>query len=117
MTLPTYPGIETLSSFQPENLRGWIPRLVRLVMGLLQGKMNVVIEVTLTASAAFTTVTDARIGYSSAPIAVPLTSNAAAELGAGTLYIPSATILNGSFVIQHANNSQTDRNFRFVVIG
>lgn len=115
MTLPTYPGIETPTTFHPENLRGWLPRLVRLVMGLLQGKMNVVIEVTLTAGAASTTVTDARIGYSSAPIAVPLTANAAAELA--TLYIPSATILNGSFVIQHANNSQTDRDFRFVVMG
>lgn len=72
---------------------------------------------TLTASVASSTLTDDRIGFNSAIILVPTTANAAAELGAGTLYISESGRVNGSVVITHANNAQTDRTFRFIVMG
>lgn len=84
---------------------------------LAQGRSNAVVTVTLTANAASSTVATPTTAAGTAPIPVPLTAHAAAELGNGTLYIPAATILNGSFVVQHANNSQIDRTFLFVCIG
>jgi len=82
---------------------------------LIQGRSNALVEASLTANAASTTVTAPNCGTGSAPIAVPVTAHAAAEIGAGTMYI--STISNGSFVVTHANNAQTDRTFRFVTIG
>ncbi len=84
---------------------------------LASGRSNAVVTVTLTANASSSTVSTPTTGSESAPIPVPLTAHAAAEIGNGTLYIPQATILNGSFVVQHANNSQLDRTFLFVCIG
>jgi hypothetical protein len=44
-----------------------------------------------------------------------MTANAAAEVGAGTIYI--SAVSHRSFTITHANNAQTDRTFGFVCIG
>lgn len=45
----------------------------------------------------------------------PLTANAAAELSGGTMYVAQAHRLNGLWVVTHANNPQTDRDFLWVV--
>jgi len=81
------------------------------------GRSNAVGAVTLTANAATTTVTDMNCAAASAILLMPTTANASAEHGAGTVYIATATILNGSFVITHANNAQTDRIFRYAIHG
>jgi DNA-binding beta-propeller fold protein YncE len=47
----------------------------------------------------------------------PRTANAAAELAAGTMYITDANMGNGTFTVIHANNAQTDRDFRYAVVG
>jgi hypothetical protein len=86
-----------------------------VIRGLIEGRSNAVVEASLTANQATTTVTAPTCGAGSAPIPVPMTTNAGAELGAGTLHI--STVSNGSFVVTHANNAQTDRTFRFVCIG
>lgn len=92
-----------------------VRRIIASLNAALGGKLNCTIDVTLTASAASTTVTDARIGFYSALIPMPTTANAAAEIGAGGMYID--TLKKGSAVIHHANNTQTDRSFRFIIIG
>jgi len=70
-------------------------------------------EVTLTENAASTVVTDERVGETPSCVTLtPLTANAAAEIGNGTLYIAHAA---GAFTITHANNAQTDRTFRYAV--
>lgn len=71
--------------------------------------------VTLTPSATSTTVTNPQISEDSQIMLTAKTANAAAALA--TTYVPEATILNGSFVIQHANNAQTDRDFGYVWVG
>ncbi len=81
------------------------------------GRSNAVGTVTLTANVATTTVTDANCAVASSIHLMPTTANASAEQGAGTIYIATATILNGSFVITHANNAQTDRIFRYAIVG
>lgn len=71
--------------------------------------------VTLTASVASTTLTNPLIRFDSPILLQPTTANAAAEIGAGTMYISETGRVNGSAVIVHANNAQTDRTFRLFV--
>ena len=101
----------------PEGVRGAIRTLAEVLNRALRGGLNNSGTVTLTASAASTTLTDARIGYDSAVHLTPTTANAAAEIGAGTLYIAESGRANGSVVITHANNAQDDRTFRFTIEG
>ena len=84
---------------------------------MLTGKTNNVLDFTATASAASTTITDARIGVNTALIFTPTSANASAEIGAGTIYVSSASRVNGSVAVTHANNSQTDRTFKVVLVG
>lgn len=92
--------------------REFLKHLVGIVNNIMRGKTNNRGEVTLTASATSTTVTDPNVGASSTIVLSPLTANAAGALS--TTYITAG---NGSFEITHANNAQTDRDFRYVVVG
>ncbi len=94
---------------------GGSPRETANVVNLLvDGKINAAGEVTLGASAASTTVTDYRVGSESVIVFTPTTANAAAEQG-GTMFLSARA--KQSFTITHANNSQTDRTFIYIVIG
>jgi len=96
--------------------QGGDPRAVASAVNLLiDGKLNATGTFTLAASATSTTVTDLRAGSSSVVLYTPITANASAEVGNGTIYISARNKQN--FVITHANNGQTDRNFIYVVIG
>jgi hypothetical protein len=81
------------------------------------GKLEIVGELTLTAGAASTAVTDIRVSPQSVIVWHPRTANAAAELAAGTMYITDANMGSGTATITHANNAQTDRDFRLAIIG
>lgn len=94
--------------------------LKKIILSLQQqaaGRSNAVGTVTLTASASSTPVADQNCAAGTTIILSPSTVHASAEVGNGTIYIPVATIVNGSFVIQHASNSQTDRTFRYALYG
>lgn len=95
----------------------WLHLIAAAVQGLMRGKMNAVKTVTLTASAASTTVTDARIGRNTVLVPIPTTANAAAEWGAGTLYQTHPNATADQAVLNHANNAQTDRTFAVLMIG
>src|SRR5215813_9911155 len=86
-----------------------LARIVRAVRQLAEGRSNAVGTFTLTAGAASTVVTAPTWGAS--VLAFPKTTNAAAEIGNGTMYI--GTVANGSFTVTHANNGQTDRTFMY----
>jgi len=85
------------------------------VNNILRGKTNNTGSVTLTESSATTTFTDIRIGINSVIVLQPTTANASAEIGAGTIYFDDPG--KGTIVINHANNAQTDRIFRFAILG
>lgn len=88
--------------------------LAHAVNGALNGKLNCSLQVTLTPSAASTTVTDSRISINTAPLLVPLTADAAAEAASGHLYVvPSA----GQVVINHTNSAVADRTFAMCLVG
>lgn len=97
------------------SLNGSLPDALRSIQQLSAGRSNAVGIVTLAASAASTTVTDPNCAAGSTPIFTPTTAHAAAEQGAGTMYV--SAVSNQSFTITHANNSQTDRTFRYALYG
>ena len=106
----------------PGNLRIYARQIAAVVNRILQGKLNAVYRVanadfTLTANAASSTFTDARVAINSYLGFMPKTANAAAELGNGTMYVLAANMNNGAWTITHANNAQTDRTFRVLIIG
>jgi hypothetical protein len=88
-----------------------------IVERINRGKVNASIDATLTANAATTTLVDARFASTSVLLFDPLTAHAATELAAGTMYVLAANRTNGSATITHANNAQTDRTFRVLIIG
>ena len=94
---------------------GTTREISQVVNNLIDGKSNNTGSFTCTASAATPAVTDFRAGKSSIILLMPQTANAAAEVGNGTIHV--STRAKQSFTITHANNSQTDRTFGYVIIG
>ena len=86
-----------------------------IVNNILDGKINATGTVTLTASTASTAVTENRAGSDSVILFMPTTANAAAEQAAGGMYVSSRG--KQTFTITHANNTQSDRTFDYIVIG
>lgn len=82
-----------------------------------RGKLECVVEVTLTANAATTVLKDERISGQTFIGFDPRTANAAAELAAGTLYILDANRIDGQVTITHANNAQNDRRYYICFLG
>jgi hypothetical protein len=92
-------------------------KLADSINKLAKGRIDAYGTVTLLANQTTTTVTtsDAGVSVKSTIVLTPRTANAAAEIGAGTLYVSAKG--NGSFTITHANNAQTDRTYDFAWIG
>jgi hypothetical protein len=99
-----YPGLGTAPSQR---------EIAERVNRLLQGKLNAVTTLTLTANAASTTLTDKRIGGATWIGLMPLTANAAAALA--TTWVSARA--NGSATITHANNAQVDKTYDVLLIG
>lgn len=92
-------------------------RQYEVLQQVRRGKLELAGEITLTANVASTTVTDMRISPQSIIVWHPTTANAAAELANGTMYVTDANMGNGTMTITHANNAQTDRSYRYGVLG
>ena len=95
---------------------GGSPRQTAFAVNLLiDGKMNSTGSITLTASSTTTSVTDYRVGPDSVIVFTPMTANAAAEYGGGSMFVSARA--KQSFTVTHASNVQTDREFTYIVIG
>ena len=105
-----------LPPLRPTDTREGLQKTTEAVHRIMDGKINSTGTVTLTASVTTTTVTDFRVGADTTVILSPITANAAAEIGNGTIY-HSSTTAGTSFVLTHANNAQTDRDFRYTLLG
>jgi hypothetical protein len=92
-----------------------LAKIVNTVRQLCQGRNNAVGTFTLASNAATSTVTATNCASTSSVLCFPTTAHAAAEWQNGTMYI--GTVSNGSFVVTHANNAQSDRTFMYVAIG
>lgn len=98
--------------------QGWlndIKRLLQIALDDIAVLSSNSAEVTLIANAVGTIITADSITAASHFSFTPLTANAAAELGAGTMYVSARAA--GSATITHANNAQTDRTFSYSLIG
>lgn len=80
-----------------------------------QGHLGNVGSFTLGTGTATTSMTDFRVGPNSFIGFTPLTANAAAEVGNGTIYISARG--NESFTITHANTATADRTFVYCILG
>lgn len=97
------------------DLRSWMVQLADVANSILDGKINSCFTVTLTANAATTTVSNARIRANSALMLVPTTANAAAALA--NVYQTWPNVTDQVAILNHANNAQTDRTFRVFSVG
>ncbi|KKW45760.1 MAG: hypothetical protein A2Z55_01235 [Burkholderiales bacterium RIFCSPHIGHO2_12_63_9] len=105
--------------FSQDGIKRVIRALADCINEIADGRLNSSGVITLTASAATTAVTDRRVGRDSVILFMPVTANAAAELAAGTMYVQTTDIapLTNQFTINHANNAQADRTFRYLIAG
>lgn len=97
------------------DINDFLRKVVLAINNILRGKTNNTGSVTLTESSVTSTLTDIRIGINSVILLQPTTANASAEIGAGTIYFDDPG--DGLIVINHANNAQTDRTFKYAIIG
>lgn len=88
-------------------------KLADAINQVLKGKINCTGEVTLTASTALTTLTDARIGANSFIGFMPQTSNAATFLS--SLYVSSRG--KGTADLTHTSTAVSDRTYTYAVLG
>ena len=79
----------------------------------LDGKLNSTGSITLTASSATSTLNDRRLGATSVLSFMPTTSNASA--GMTSLYVSAQG--KQTATLTHANNAQTDRTYKYIIIG
>lgn len=91
----------------------WDLQARAVVNNAVAGKLNVLGELTLEVDALATALDDPLITQASFIGLMPMSANAAAAL-AGLYFAPSVT---GGVTIFHANNSQTDRTFRYAILG
>lgn len=108
------PGFKGVPLFDPDP-KALARQITAVLNSILLGKTNNTKTVTLTANAASTTITDARIGVDTVLLLMPQTANAAAALA--TTYVSATGRVNGSVTISHANNAQTDKTFSVVLVG
>jgi len=83
------------------------------INNVMDGKINSTGDITLTASATSTTLSDARIGANSVILFMPRSANARTALN--TLYVSARA--SGSATLNHASSSNTDQNLSYVIIG
>jgi hypothetical protein len=88
--------------------------LARTVLNnAMAGKLDVVGELLLLSGSASTVLNDPLITRGSCVCLMPMTANAASALS--TIYFDPTE--SGSVVVRHVNNAQTDRLFRYAIIG
>lgn len=104
-----FPAVETFNEDEKAHRRA----IALVLNNVIQGKLNNTGSFTITANVATTTLSDARIGANSTILLMATTANAAGALA--TTYFSGFG--DGSCTVNHANNAQVDRTFRYAVIG
>jgi hypothetical protein len=104
-----------MSAYVPGITETDLKKIVLAIQQLAAGRSNAVGTVTLATGAASTVVTDKNCALGSTPLLTPVTANAAAEFGNGTMYV--SVVANGSFTITHANSATSGRTFLYAIHG
>lgn len=101
--------------FPPENYSDnpeYIRKVVQSVRNCVRGNTNNTGQFTCTASVASTIVKENLCNINSVINVIPVTANAAS--GIASLYIVAG---DKQFTVNHTNNAQTDKTFRYVITG
>jgi hypothetical protein len=108
---PAYQGVAPWIVNESQHRRD----MARTINALLIGKLNITSDITFTPSSTSTTITDPRIGYTTAIIpAMPLSVNGAIALDSGIWFDAPKT---GSVICHHAAAVAADQTIRFIFIG
>lgn len=121
MAVSTYKGLDLPPGIKsPTDAMATLPSFVGflrqvwvVVNNMLLGKINAVVEITLTANSATTALTDPRLSAGSHLTFMPLTANALADH-------PNLIVTaqgKQTATVTHTNNAQTDRTYRLLIIG
>lgn len=105
---PAYKGLDLWQQASP----GFLRQIWNVVNNILLGKINAVLDVTLTANSATTVVTDPRLSAFSALYFGNTTANAGA---ASVTYYDTQG--KGMVTLHHANNANTDRIVHMLIVG
>ena len=109
------PPPATITSFS--DLTPWLRTFWDAFSHVRHGKMDCVLEFTLTANAATSTLTFEWLSPQSVVTFDPKTASAATELYGATMYVLTANRGNKTWTVTHANNANADRTFQVSVIG
>jgi hypothetical protein len=104
-----------MSGLYPSQSETSLPRLVRAIRDLFEGRSNAMGSFTCTQNQGTTTVTHPNVGPESRIMFSPTTAAAATEFGAGTIHISSKAL--GSFVVTHVNSATAGRTFDYAIQG
>lgn len=91
----------------------WARFIVDVVNGVLGGKLNATLPVTLATAAVATAIIDARITGFSTILLSPMTANAAAIHG--SIWVSSRK--GGEAILAHASTANTDCEFMCLIVG
>lgn len=86
-------------------------RIVRGIRDLFEGRSNACGSFSLAENQSSTVVTAPNCGTGSHVFLQATTANAAAEVGAGTIYV--SAVGPGQFTVTHANSATSDRTFSY----
>lgn len=105
--------------FNGANIDEWTLKAKNTINNNLNGKLNSTGTFTLAASTVSTEVKFAAgmIGQDTKLIYFPLTANAAAVWGVGTMFQSSRDVTNSVIGLTHASDANTDKTFAYVLIG
>lgn len=109
MTAPGFPNVPGA----PSAWTAFWGSRVQEIVNMLVGKINCAADLTLTANAATTTMTDARLSAFSVLSFMPTTANAAAAHS--SIYVTGQK--KSQATINHVNNANADKTFRVAILG
>ena len=109
MATAFFPGV-------PDSPKDWTQfwgLRVQSIVNMLVGKANCAADLTLTANATTTTMTDARLSAVSVLAFMPTTANAASATS--SIYVTAQK--KGQATINHVNNASVDKTYRVAILG
>jgi hypothetical protein len=109
MTTKGFQGVVPFNPDEKEHRR----QIAQAVNQQLTGKLNAVMQITLTPGATTTALKDSRISFGTYIGFSPLSANAAGAVS--SLWVSDQ--VNGQATLHHANTATTDRTFNVLLIG
>lgn len=95
----------------------YIRRMWESLQNMRRGKLECVVDFTVTANTTTTDLVDPRLSPQSAVFFDPLTANAAQNVAGSNFYVLEANRGDGVWTVTHPNQVSTNRSFRVIILG